>query len=270
VYQSTHRWPLWLTFPRPPRRWGIARRYLRLPQRDQMAALVWIAPERRALLTSHVALQFMDGGRFRSADDVQSHRLVRIAAKAADLKIEVSGVQCVAQSRRWLCRSLVPEHALVPSLAGQPVRFLPGGRCTFGRMPDRTSVDTLARFSAHASRMRRAGRDRQAATDWARNRSGPLLVADVEKAAPKGTPSRKTDSRAEASDVLTRAADLLDGRRTGAAGTGRTCPARWRHWWRTGAEPIPHRWGTGGPHRAGRSRGAPSLRLDRRRDRGRG
>jgi hypothetical protein len=37
----------------------------------------------------HVTLQFMNRGRFRPADDVQGHGLVGVAAKAADLEIEI-------------------------------------------------------------------------------------------------------------------------------------------------------------------------------------
>jgi hypothetical protein len=79
--------------PRPPRRWRIEGRNLRWPQRHKMAALVWIASNLRAVLTPHVTFQFVDGCGFRPADDIQRHRLMRIAAKAVDLKIEISGVQ---------------------------------------------------------------------------------------------------------------------------------------------------------------------------------
>jgi hypothetical protein len=81
-----------------------------------------IAANLRAILAAHIPLQLVYGSRLRPADDVQSPRLMGVAAEAADLEVEISGIQCVAQSRRWLRRSLVPEHALVPNLAGQLVR----------------------------------------------------------------------------------------------------------------------------------------------------
>src|SRR4030088_2828585 len=37
----------------------------------------------------------MDGRRVRPADDIQRHRLMRVAAKAADLKVEIPGIQCI-------------------------------------------------------------------------------------------------------------------------------------------------------------------------------
>src|ERR1700735_2330267 len=79
--------------PRPPRRWRIESRNLRWPQRHKMAALVWIASNLRAVLTPHVTFQFVDGCGFRPADDIQRLRLMPIAAKAADLKVEISGVK---------------------------------------------------------------------------------------------------------------------------------------------------------------------------------
>ena len=38
---------------------------------------------------------------------------MHIATKTANLKIEVSGIESIAQSGRWLGRSLETEHALV-------------------------------------------------------------------------------------------------------------------------------------------------------------
>jgi hypothetical protein len=63
-----------------------------------MAALERIAPDLRAILAAHVALQFVDGRRLRPTHDVQRHFLMRVAAEAADLEVEVSGVLCIAQS----------------------------------------------------------------------------------------------------------------------------------------------------------------------------
>jgi hypothetical protein len=89
-----------------------------------MAALVRIAPHLRAVLAPHVSLQLVDRGRLRAPHDVERHRLVRVAAKAFDFEIAVARIERVAQRRRWLRRTLKPEHALIPRLDGEPVGFL--------------------------------------------------------------------------------------------------------------------------------------------------
>jgi hypothetical protein len=76
-----------LSLTRPPIRRRIARRNLRPPQRDQMAALVGIAPHLRAVLAAHVPLQFVDRRRLRPAHDVERDGLMRVAAETADLKV---------------------------------------------------------------------------------------------------------------------------------------------------------------------------------------
>jgi hypothetical protein len=65
-----------------------------------MAAFVGVTPDLRAVLAAHVTLQFVDGRSLWPANDVQRHRLVGVAAEAADLKIDISGVQSVAEARR--------------------------------------------------------------------------------------------------------------------------------------------------------------------------
>jgi hypothetical protein len=114
-----------------------------------MAPLVGIIPNLRAVLAAHVTLQFVDWHRFRPTHDVQSHGLVGVTAEAADLKIEISGVQCVAEAGRGLSRSFESEHALVPGDTRQTVSFLPSLGRPLRRMPNRTAVDALARFRAH-------------------------------------------------------------------------------------------------------------------------
>jgi hypothetical protein len=47
-----------------------------------------------------------------------------VAAKAFDFKIRVPGIECVPECRGRLCGSLKAEHALIPSLARQPVGSL--------------------------------------------------------------------------------------------------------------------------------------------------
>lgn len=56
-----------------------------------------------------------------AAYDVQRNGLVRIATKAANLKIEKQSVQRIAQGRECLCRSFVPQHALVPGNTSEPI-----------------------------------------------------------------------------------------------------------------------------------------------------
>jgi hypothetical protein len=48
---------------------------------------------------------------------------MRVTAKAFDFQIEITGVERVAEGRGGLGRSLIPEHALVPGLTGQPIGF---------------------------------------------------------------------------------------------------------------------------------------------------
>jgi hypothetical protein len=67
-----------------------------------------------------IPLQFVDGCGFRPADDIQRHRLMRIAAEAADLKVEISCVEGIAQRRGRMGWPLVPEHAGIPRLARRP------------------------------------------------------------------------------------------------------------------------------------------------------
>jgi hypothetical protein len=51
-----------------------------------MAALVGVAPNLRAVLAAHVAFQFVNRRCLGSAHDVQRYGLMRVTAKAADLK----------------------------------------------------------------------------------------------------------------------------------------------------------------------------------------
>jgi hypothetical protein len=87
---------------------------------------------------------------FGPPDDVQGDGLMRIAAEAANLQVAVPGIQGIAEHRRWLRRSLIAEHAFVPSLAGEPVRlfarFLGSLRCH----TDRDAVEVFARFGGHS------------------------------------------------------------------------------------------------------------------------
>lgn len=55
-----------------------------------MAALIWIAPNLRAIHAAHVALQFMDRRRLGSADDVERYSLMRVATEAPHFKVQIS------------------------------------------------------------------------------------------------------------------------------------------------------------------------------------
>ena len=50
--------------------------------------------------------------------------MVGIAAETFDFEVMVARVECVAEGRGWLGRTLVAEHALVPGDTRQTVGFL--------------------------------------------------------------------------------------------------------------------------------------------------
>ena len=52
-----------------------------------MAPLIRIAANFRAVLTAHVAFEFMDRRRLRSPHDVEGDGLMRVAAEAFDFEI---------------------------------------------------------------------------------------------------------------------------------------------------------------------------------------
>jgi hypothetical protein len=129
-----------------------------------MAPLVGVAPNLRAVLAPHVSLQLMDWRALPPANDVERHRLMSIAAEAADFEIEVPRIQRVPQCRRRLRGTLVAEHALVSGFAGEPIRNLARLPGALRRCADRCAINALPRFGAHRARMRQRGRNRQAAT----------------------------------------------------------------------------------------------------------
>jgi hypothetical protein len=89
-----------------------------------MAALIGMASNLQTILAAHVAFQFVDRGRLCPAHNVQRHGLMSVAAETADLKVEISGVEGVAERQGRLGWAFVSEHALIPSLAGEPVSFV--------------------------------------------------------------------------------------------------------------------------------------------------
>src|SRR6476661_2432943 len=102
-----------------------------------MAAIVGIAAHLRAVPTPHVWLKFVDRRGLRSPDVVQGNSLVRVAAKASDFEIAVTSIEGVAQRRRWLRRTAITEHALVPRFACKFVGLFAGSGGAFSRRPDR-------------------------------------------------------------------------------------------------------------------------------------
>ena len=76
----------------PPGRWWIEGGNFGRSESHKMASLVRVSSNLRAILAAHVTFQFVDWRRLRPAHDIQRHRLVRVAAEAADLKVEISGV----------------------------------------------------------------------------------------------------------------------------------------------------------------------------------
>jgi hypothetical protein len=86
----------------------------------------------------------MDRCCLRSPHDFQRNGLVRVAAQAFHFEIAKPGVDCVAQRRRRLRRTLKAQHALVPRLAGEPVGFLACFGRSLCRRPDGCAVNGLA------------------------------------------------------------------------------------------------------------------------------
>jgi hypothetical protein len=139
-----------------------------------VASLEWVATNLRAVLATHVAFQFVDGRRLRPADDIQRRRLVRVAAKAADLKVKIPGVQCITQRGRRLGWSFETEHPLVPSRTGQSIGILARRGRALRRCPDRAAIDCLSRLSSHSHMMRPVGWDQQVATACGLTVESPL------------------------------------------------------------------------------------------------
>jgi hypothetical protein len=102
-------------------------------------------------------LQFVDRGCHRSADDIQRHRLMRVAAEQQrTLKVEVSCVEGISQCRGRLGRPLESEHPLVPGNTSKPVGFLPSFGSALRRMSDRTAVVCTDNLNAGVAVMKSA------------------------------------------------------------------------------------------------------------------
>lgn len=122
-----------------------------------MTALVRIAPNLRAILTSHVALQLVDWCCLRAADDVERDGLVGVATKAANLKVSKTAVQGVADCRRRLRRPLVAEHPVIPGLTGEPVGLFACRLGALGGHADRRAEKVFPRLGAHGEHAAPAG-----------------------------------------------------------------------------------------------------------------
>jgi hypothetical protein len=86
-----------------------------------MAPLVGIAANLRAASAPHMAFQFMDRRRLRPPHDVESDRLMHVAAKTSDLKIEVATIS-TGEARTHatllgLCWTMHGRRLLPPSEA---------------------------------------------------------------------------------------------------------------------------------------------------------
>ena len=101
-----------LPLARPPPQRRIACVDLSRPQRDQMAALISVAANRRAVLAPQVPLQLVDRRCLRSPNDIESNGLMSVTTEASNFQIAVTGIERIAQSRRWLRRSLKPSMRL--------------------------------------------------------------------------------------------------------------------------------------------------------------
>lgn len=123
-----------------------------------MTTLIGIASNLRAVLATHIPFQFVDRRCLRSTDNIEGNCLVSVAAMAPNLKVAVAGVQGVAKRRGRLRRPLEGEHALVPSLAGQPVRLLARVPSALSSRANGRPTDGLSRFSTHVG-------DHQSAAD---------------------------------------------------------------------------------------------------------
>ena len=86
----------------------------------------------------------MDRRCLRSPDNIEGNGLVRVAAEAFHFEIAVSGIERIAERRRWLRRSLKAEHALVPRVARKLIGLLAGFGRPLSRRPDRAAVNALA------------------------------------------------------------------------------------------------------------------------------
>jgi hypothetical protein len=75
---------MYLSLPRPPCRWRIAHRNLGRAQRDEMAALVRIAAQFRAVPATHVSFKLVDRRRLRPSDDFEGNGLVRVSPSVGD------------------------------------------------------------------------------------------------------------------------------------------------------------------------------------------
>jgi len=86
----------------------------------------------------------MDRRGLRPPHDVERYRLMGIAADTANFEIDETGIEGVAERRRWLRRTAIAEHTRVPRFGGEPVGFLARLLGPFSRGRDRTAVNGLA------------------------------------------------------------------------------------------------------------------------------
>lgn len=82
-------------------------------------------------------------------DDFQCYGLVGIATQAAHFEVGITAIDRIADSRRWLRRSLVSKHAVIPSLACESVGYPASLLGTLGRHLDLGAVEIFTGFGRH-------------------------------------------------------------------------------------------------------------------------
>jgi hypothetical protein len=143
------------SFPRPPNRGRISCGNLSGPKCHQATPLVRIAPQLRTVLTSHVALKLVNRRVLWSTNNIERHRLARVAADAPHFKVHVARVRRVTQCRRRLRWSLIAQHSVIPRLTRQPISNLAGLLGALGGHADCGAVKALAGLRGHATSSRR-------------------------------------------------------------------------------------------------------------------
>ena len=76
-----------------------------------MASLVRIAAHFRAVFAPHVALQLVDRRRLRTSHNIESDRLMGVAAEAANLEVGIPRIERVTERGRRLRGTLEGKHA---------------------------------------------------------------------------------------------------------------------------------------------------------------
>jgi hypothetical protein len=109
-----------------------------------MATLERVALTLGAVTAAHIALQFVDRRRLSSAHNVERDGLMGVSAQAFNFKVEVAGIERIAQCRGGLGRTLIGDHAFIRCLAAELIGFLARLRGALLRCAYRRAVDALS------------------------------------------------------------------------------------------------------------------------------